>query len=66
MESNSLKKLMSRVELELFRVLIGCVLLFSAIAASSIITDMIKHAHETIDCPDFPMIDGAGKPDVCK
>lgn len=52
------------------RTIYGCALLFLIMAASQIIHYVIRHSHQkfppTVDCADYPTIDGAGKPQVCK
>jgi len=53
----------------LFHFFIVFVLLFMIVAAGNIIVEGIRHDHERqhkIDCPDYPPVDGAGRPEVCK
>jgi hypothetical protein len=47
--------------------LIGVILTFSFLAATNLIADSLQHdKKQQIACPEYPPVDGAGRPEVCK
>lgn len=50
----------------LFHFFIVFAIIFLFVAAANLGLETMMHAKHRINCPEYPPVDGAGRPDVCK